>query len=188
MPIWKKGQMFIGREQDLDLAVSLLLDGMSVDVVGPRGSGRSSFLQVLHIRLEELGRVVVRLRGVSALRGQPFAALSVAGYAGAMAGRGPAAVGEVTDAIIATVGGRPAVVLVDDWDELDDISWGVIDAIRSRSGFPVVASRLRGQTAHHSPAGTGGSSVEPTYVIELTPLTFEPMQRIITSASVVSAT
>lgn len=179
MPVWKKGHMFVGREHDLDLAVSLLLDGMSVDVMGCRGSGRSSFLNALHVRLEELGRVVIHLKGVAALRSQPLAALSVAGYGGAMLGRGASAIGDVTEAIVSTAGDRTAVVLVDDWDDLDDISWGVIDAIRSRSGFPVVISRLRGLTARHSPAGTSGSSLEPTYVIELTPLAFEPIQRVI---------
>lgn len=179
MPVWKKGQMFIGRENDIDLAVSLLLDGMSVDVIGSRGSGRTSFLRVLHIRLEELGRVVIHLRGTAALRSHPFAALSIAGFAATMSARGPSAIGDMAESIIATAGDRPAVVLVDDWDDLDDTSWGVIDSIRSSSGFPVVISRLRGATVRQSPAGAGSSSLEPTYLIELAALAFEPMQRIL---------
>lgn len=47
------GIPFLGRAEQLDSAMEALLDGMSIEVVGPRGSGRTRFLRELERRLSE---------------------------------------------------------------------------------------------------------------------------------------
>lgn len=170
MPIWKRGQMFVGRERDLDLAVSLVLEGMSIDLVGARGSGRTSFLESLRVRLEELGRVAVTVRGITSLRNQPLGALSVSGVIDSAVARGPGGIGDAAAALIAATGGRPGVFLIDDGEDIDDVSRGVIESARRRSGFPSVSSR---------PRGTVMAKNDPGYLIELGPLGFEHIQRVV---------
>lgn len=165
--------MFVGRERDLDVAVSLACDGMSVDVVGTRGSGRSSFLEAVRTRLSEHGRVVIALRGVAALRRQPFGAISVSGLIDPAAMRGPSAIGEVAAALAAAAGDRAAVFVVDDADDVDDVSWGVIDSARRSTGFPLIVARSRASVAAESVA------TEASFVIELHPLGFEHLQRVL---------
>lgn len=162
--------MFVGRERDLELAVSLLLDGMSIDLVGIQGSGRSSFLAALRSRLEDLGRTVVTLRGVPSLCQHPFGALFASGIIDPAVARGPGGVGEATDALIAATGGSPGVFVVDDGDAVDDVSRGIIDSARRRSGFPVVIVR---------PLGAAIAKTAPGYRIELGALGFGHVQHVI---------
>ena len=168
--------MFVGRERDIALAVSLLQNGKNVDIIGGRGSGRSSFLHALHNRLKDLDIVAIQIQGIAALHTQPLAALAVAGFHPNPGGRNT--ISELTAALIASTKKRAAVILVDDCDQLDDASWGVINAVRSAHAVPVVVSRETDRTTRGTRV-TEDPSAASSYVIELAPLAFEPIQRIV---------
>lgn len=168
----------IGRERELALAIGLLLSGRSVDVVGGRGSGRTAFLNALRTRLEEIEWVSLNIRGVASLRAHPLGALYLAGIGS------PSPQGIGTSLIESTAALREAsrnthsVLLIDDWDDLDESSWGVIESVRRNTGIPTVVSRLHGLRARHTPSGLDASTLEPSYVIELGPLGFDEMERV----------
>lgn len=173
--------MFIGREEDVELAVSLVRSGMSVDVVGSRGSGRTTFLQAFRLRMEELGWAIVQIRGIAAFRSNPLAAISIAGYGNSPGNRSSTSLSDSISLINSATRSRSTVLLLDDWDDLDEASWGVADAVRRLSSVPIVVSHLRGRRSRHAPTGTIGISSEPSYVIELDPLGFESIERILTA-------
>jgi len=168
--------MIIGREQELSTAVELVRSGVSVDVVGGRGSGRSAFLAALRTRLEDEEWTVVPVRGVASLRQHPLAALQLAGLGPANApGRG--SLFETGEALRHALRHPLSVLFVDDWDDLDESSWGIVEAVRRSAGVPVVLSRLQGLRARHTPSGLPASTLEPSYVIDMTPLRFEAMEK-----------
>lgn len=168
----------IGRERELALAIDLITSGLSVDLVGTRNSGRSSFLRALHHRFEELEWTVLTIRGVASLRPYPLAALHMAGV-GSPSPRGNAtSLRETTTELIEQVREARSVLLIDDWDDLDESSWGVVETVRRATGVPTVNSRLQGMRARHTPSGLAASTFEPSYVIELAPLSFEDMEQV----------
>ncbi len=168
--------MVVGREQSLTTAVGLVQASVGIDVVGSRGSGRSAFLRALRARLEEDEWTVVSIRGIASLRQHPLAALHMAGIGAPAGQRMPANLQETADALRHAVRHPRSVLFLDDWDDLDESSWGVAEAVRRELGLPIVLSRLQGLRARHTPSGLPASTLEPTYVIDMTPLGFEEME------------
>ncbi|WP_025159434.1 ATP-binding protein [Leifsonia aquatica] len=170
----------IGRERELATAFDLVSAGMSVDVVGGRGSGRSAFLAALRARLEGEDWTVVAVRGIASLRTHASGALHLAGI-GEPSPRGMAA--SLPDAALALTEAsrrRRSVLFVDDWDDLDESFWGVIESVRRTTRVATVLTRLRGLRVRHTPSGLTASSLEPGYLIELGPLGFDELERIVT--------
>ncbi|PKQ34869.1 MAG: hypothetical protein CVT61_08830 [Actinobacteria bacterium HGW-Actinobacteria-11] len=170
--------MVIGRERPLAAAMDLLLAGVSVDIVGGRGSGRSTFLRALASRLEDREWTVVRARGIASLRQHSLGALHLAGF-GTATGARPATLNETARALAERLRARTGVLLVDDWDDLDESSWGVVEYVRRDAGVPVVISRLQGLRARHTPTGLPASTLEPAYVIDIEPLRFDEMESVL---------
>ncbi|WP_336653017.1 MULTISPECIES: helix-turn-helix transcriptional regulator [unclassified Leucobacter] len=169
----------IGRKQELALAIELITSGLSVDLVGTRNSGRSAFLRQLRRRFEDLEWRVLTVRGVASLRPYPLAALHMAGL-GSPSSRGNAtSLRETTVELIDQVREARSVLLIDDWDDLDESSWGVVETVRRATGVPTVSARLQGMRARHTPSGLAASTFEPSYVIELAPLSFEDMEQVV---------
>lgn len=171
--------MVIGREQSLSRAIALVQSGISVDVVGGRGSGRSTFLHALRARLSDAEWNVVSIRGVASLRQYPLAALHLAGID--PTGRSPQLLHEAAESLRALVSPGNCAILLDDWDDLDEASWGVVESIRREMGVPVVLSRLLGLRARHTPSGLAASTLEPSYVIDMLPLRFDDMEKALES-------
>ncbi|WP_165397372.1 helix-turn-helix transcriptional regulator [Microterricola gilva] len=71
------------------------------------------------------------------------------------------------------------MLFLDDWDDLDESSWGVAEAVRRATGLPIVLSRLQGLRARHTPSGLHASTLEPTFVIEMVPIRFEELEQVI---------
>ena len=116
--------------QDLlsDLA-SYLIEGVSVDLVGMRGSGRSSILRQVKARLEDREIPCILIEGNRALRGRPLSAFSGPRWFAAHTSLPPslpAAVRLLSDALEH----RSAVIIVDDADDVDEVSAGAILAAR----------------------------------------------------------
>ncbi|WP_226533986.1 helix-turn-helix transcriptional regulator [Microbacterium paraoxydans] len=169
--------MVIGREQNLATAVDLVHAGASVDVVGGRGSGRSTFLKALRSRLEEGEWKVIQVRGVASLRQHPLAALHLAGMLSTGTQRSTNGLHETAEALRHALRLPRSVLFLDDWDDLDESSWGVAEAVRRSSGIPIVLSRLQGLRARHTPTGLAASTFERSYVIDMSPLRFEEMEK-----------
>lgn len=174
----KRALMVIGRERPLATAMDLVQAGISVDVVGNRGSGRSTFLRALSSRLEERDWTVVHVRGVASLRHHALGALHLAGVSG-VKGTRPATLNETAAALADRLRATRAVLLLDDWDDLDESSWGVAEYVRRDIGIPIVLSRLQGLRARHTPSGLPASTLEPSYVIDMDPLRFEEMEMVL---------
>ncbi|KXC07138.1 helix-turn-helix transcriptional regulator [Microbacterium hominis] len=169
-----------GRERSLAKAQSLIDAGVSVDVVGSRGSGRTAFLGALGARLESSEWAVHSIRGVASLQPHPFSALALSGLVDPLPPRGRGAmIDELARQVRSRVRGERTVFLVDDWNDLDESSWGVLDYVRSETGVPVVMSRLQGLAARHTPSGLQASTLAPTSVIDMLPLRFEDLEDVI---------
>ena len=150
--------------------------GVSIDVVGSRGSGRSAFLKALRARVEQDEWTVVSVRGIASLRQHPLAALHLAGI-GATSGQRPGpSLHETADSLRQALRASRSVLFLDDWDDLDESSWGVAESVRREYGVPIVLSRLQGLRARHTPSGLPASTLEPSYVIDMTPLRFEELE------------
>lgn len=172
-----------GREHSLARAESLIEAGRSIDVVGSRGSGRSTFFRALGERLQDRGWTVFTIRGVASLRGTPFAAIALAGVVETPpVQRGDGIAERVAHRLLEKVREQRTVIFLDDWNDLDESSWGVIEYVRSITGVPIVISRLRGLAAHHTPTGLAASTLPRTSSIEMTPLRFEELDDVIGAA------
>ncbi|WP_157992958.1 helix-turn-helix domain-containing protein [Leucobacter luti] len=169
--------MVIGRTTDLATALGMLQNGGSIDVVGSRGSGRTAFLAALRTKLEGNDWRVISVRGVASLRQHPLAAMHLAGIGGPSDPRISSTIQSTTDALTEMTRPDRSVLFLDDWDDLDESSWGVAEAVRRRTGLPIVISRLQGLRARHTPSGLNASTLEPSYVIELAPLRFEELEQ-----------
>lgn len=172
----KKVPVIVGRDASLASAESLVRGGASVDVVGGRFSGRSAFLVALQNRLADDGWHVVSVRGVASLQQHPLAAMHLAGIGGPSEGRGVSTLQLTSAALRAATHERNSVLFLDDWDDLDEASWGVAEVVRRTTGLPIVLSRLQGLRARHTPSGLEASTLEPSHVIEMLPIRFEELE------------
>ncbi|TXK18544.1 LuxR family transcriptional regulator [Homoserinibacter sp. GY 40078] len=161
------------------IAEGLVGRGASIDVVGGRFSGRSAFMSGLQRRLVAAGWKVVQVRGIASLRQHPLAAMHLADIGGATDGRGSSLIASTTDALREATREPRSVLFLDDWDDLDESSWGVAEAVRRTTGLPIVLSRLLGLRARHTPSGLPASTLEPSYVIEMAPLRFEDLEQVV---------
>ncbi|HEY0216180.1 MAG TPA: helix-turn-helix transcriptional regulator [Cellulomonas sp.] len=160
----------------VDSVVAYLLDGTSVDLVGMRASGRSTVVGLAAGRTSAAGRVVVRVAGMRALRDRPLAALALAGVPVApVPGQLPALVSAV-GSIEEMLADRPAVLLVDDADDLDPASVGAIVAAHARTRTPVLAISRPG--GHRRPDGLAAGLTSGVRV-RLDPLGFEDLHALV---------
>ncbi len=165
-----------GRDRGIAKAQSLIESGLSVDVVGSRGSGRTAFIEELSDRLMKERWTIYKIRGVASLRQNPFAALALSGIVeSAPALRMDGVIEEVARKLAALVTNESTAFFIDDWDDLDEATWGVIEYVRRTSGVPIVLSRLQGLRARHTPTGLHASTLAATYVIDMSPLRFDDL-------------
>lgn len=123
----------------VDRVVDYLADGVTVHVVGLRGSGRSELLSLLADRLDDDGRPVVQLSGQSAWRSEAYGALMAAGIGPANAPGPRRGAGEMTAALVQHIRQR-GVVLVDDADDLDAPSVGALLTAHQQRGLQAVTA------------------------------------------------
>jgi DNA-binding CsgD family transcriptional regulator len=158
--------------------MELIGSGSSIDVVGGRGSGRSAFLRELRSRLEAAEWTVVVVRGVASLRAHPLAAMHLAGI-GIHVDIRTAPLPRTADALRNALTSSRSVLFLDDWDDLDEASWGVAESVRRRYGIPIVISRLKGLRARHTPSGLSASTLEPSFVIDMSPVTYDELEHVV---------
>lgn len=155
-----------------------LRSGTSVNVVGMRASGRTALLGHVVQQLEAEGFGTVRITGVGPLQDRPLAALAVNGIHVPTSALGPAAFAGAVRALEGEVTSRPSVLLVDDADDVDLATTGVIVAVRTRVPVPVLAvSRL---PLDHQPARRPlAEELHPAVRLVMPPLDYGAVLRLV---------
>ena len=167
------------RDGVVEDVIAYMHDFVSVNVVGLRGSGRTRVVRLVADRLQKLGVTVLMVKGVAALRERPLAALAVAGVQ-LPSTTATSAIGGATAALTKQLGSGPAVLVIDDADNLDEVSAGVIAAVYASRRFPVLTAML--------PSGGRAAvgrdliaELHPAVCITLRPLTFAELHRAVHS-------
>ncbi|WP_263119613.1 helix-turn-helix transcriptional regulator [Cellulomonas sp. RIT-PI-Y] len=153
--------------------VEYLRSGISVNVVGMRSSGRSRVLRRVVELLADDGVSAVTVSGVAALRDRPLAALGVGGV--------EVAGGSLSSAVSALerrVTARPSVLVIDDVEAVDQVSAGVVTAVRRRVPVPVLAaSRPAGRRQVETSLIT--AELAPAARVVLPPLRYHAVHRMV---------
>ncbi|WP_460772625.1 sigma factor-like helix-turn-helix DNA-binding protein [Microbacterium sp. GXF7504] len=123
------------RERYVLRAIALAGRGVSVDITGEPGSGRSHVLRVVRDHFAALHWDVLDVSGAPALVDSELSGLAFAGV-------DVASPAETVDALVARLVGGRAVITVDDWDRLDRASRSVLRLVRDRAAVPIVTTRL----------------------------------------------
>ncbi|MGH3353920.1 MAG: LuxR C-terminal-related transcriptional regulator [Nocardioides sp.] len=124
----------------VDEVADYVATGLSVHVVGPRGSGRSELCSLVAERLEDDGPPVLQLSGHSAWQNEPFAALTAAGIGTSATPAGPRrTIGEMTAALSKQLSSG-TVLVIDDADALDTYSIGALRNVHRQRRLLVVTS------------------------------------------------
>jgi DNA-binding CsgD family transcriptional regulator len=155
------------RDESMLFATEIINAGSSLEIVGDHGSGRSHLLNRLGEYAVSRSLNVIRFEGSAAFAATPLAALGLAGV-------NVASLGTAFADITAMATTRPSVLFVDDWDDVDDVSWGVLARVRLTTGTPIVSVRLGG-TGRIRPFATTGFT--HTYQLRLHPLRMRELER-----------
>jgi len=141
------------RRRELAAILAHVRAGVSVELRGSWGSGRSTLLRGVEHAARDEGFGTLSVSGEFALRTHALEALDVAGVRPASAGE-TGAISARVDALTGWVLARPALILVDDAAVVDPESWGVISAVQRRTDVPVVYA-----LDAHAPEGAGALHV-----------------------------
>lgn len=150
--------------------------GHRVDILGRHGSGRTFLLRHLDENLRLDGWDTLIVRGVAPLREFPLAALGFATSEAPSDRRTPPSLRGLMTMLRERAELGKFAVLVDDFDHLDDASWGVIAAARNELRMPLTITRLPHAAASFSPPA---SASEAALTIQLGPLSFEEIQGLV---------
>lgn len=154
--------------------VHFLRGGNSVEVVGGRGSGRTTVLERSRDRLLLEGWEIVMARGNAAFAAQPLSAARLAGLVSSEEPRLASAVESGLAAVDERARQASTALIVDDWEDVDEASRGLFVAAARRSGAPLLVSRLR--------ARRSGSASLPGFVVELGPLGYGELAGVVAEA------
>jgi DNA-binding CsgD family transcriptional regulator len=141
------------RRRELAAVLAHVREGVSVELRGSWGSGRSTLLRGVEQAARDEGFGTLSVSGEFALRAHALEALGVAGVRSASAG-GASAISARVEALTGWALARPALILVDDAAVVDPESWGVISAVQRRTDVPVVYA-----LDAHAPEGSGALHV-----------------------------
>lgn len=168
--------------QDLATANRVVRDGLSLDVVGDRGSGRTTLLRRLSHSLTTSSWTVRTVHGFASFKNTPLAALALAGCLAPREARpvGTAAtIAATVEELAGQLGGDTSAIIVDDWDDLDETSWGVITAIHELHGTPIVTARLPSGRGRYTPGGLSASTLNGAHELVIRPLHFDDLGRVL---------
>lgn len=161
-------------------AVGIIGSGGSIDIVGDRGAGRTTLWERLRNHFLNENWFVLTISGVPGFKSYPLVALSIAGISAAREGR-PSAIAASVDEIVERMRHERAAIFVDDWNDLDDASWGVVTAVQRRHGVPVVITRIKSADARHTPGGLAAASMALTYTVDLPSFRYDELDEALTA-------
>lgn len=154
------------REDSFIQAIGVIGAGSSLDIIGDHGSGRSRMLSRICEHFLARDWSVLHVKGGPTFRNTAMSALAWLGVntttlATAYAG--------VTDLV------RPgrSLIAVDNWDDVDDISWGVLTRVREDTGVPIILVRVRGNDRR----ATASEGFMNTFQVTLAPMSYEALRR-----------
>ncbi|SIT78643.1 helix-turn-helix transcriptional regulator [Microbacterium sp. RU33B] len=164
----------MGTRQELFLsAVDVLHSGRSLDIVGEHGSGRTHFLRRVGDHFIGIGWRTITVTGLPAFAQTPMVALAVAGVGELHDSRPTSIAASVRSLRDAITPGRTLIV-VDDADDLDDFSAGVIRTVQTSAMTPVLSSRLVHRTRKSDAVSAGGFTT--TYAMRLPPMAYGELE------------
>lgn len=172
--------MVHSRDQFFAQAIGIIGSGGSIDIVGDRGAGRTTLWERLRNHFLNENWFVLTVNGVPAFKSYPLVALSIAGVSAAREGRASAIAGSV-DEIAERIRQERGVIFIDDWNDLDDATWGVVTAVQRRQAVPVVITRIRTADARHTPGGLAAASMALTYTVDLPSFRYDELDEALTA-------
>ncbi|MET0297236.1 MAG: hypothetical protein ABW024_07530, partial [Microbacterium sp.] len=144
--------------------VDVLQSGRSLDVEGEHGSGRTHLLHSIGDHFTTLGWRALRFSGHGELARTPLIALALGGVAEAQDAR-PSTIALCAKVLGDAVVADRTVLIVDDWDQLDDASAGVLRAVQARTRVPILSSRLIHRSRNDALLPTGAFTT--TYALRM---------------------
>jgi len=170
------------REAPLQTAIAAVHANKSLEIFGTPGSGRTTFLDRLAARFAGDGLHVLRVSGVASLQQHPLGALQVAGLITASPQRAAPSVLASATAELAELVTRRSVILVDEWDNLDEATWGVLVSLQARFTVPLVVARLTSRFTTQTPTGVRAAGLTMPLAIEMRPIDFEEVRHLLEEA------
>lgn len=142
------GTVFI-RSALVQRAISYLTSGTSVELTGPRFSGRTEALHRVQQALTGLGYAVLTVQGVGP--SIAFEAIRLALPPGTRRPpNAPLSSVALSNAMVEFLAEGPSVVLVDDLEQLDEYSWTVVESVHKATQVPLLVSSLPPRRSRHS--------------------------------------
>jgi DNA-binding CsgD family transcriptional regulator len=172
-PIEAADSRLRAREEELHRSVGAVLRGTSVEVAGPRRSGRTTLADEAARTLAGLGRDVLRIRADAELPDLEAVRLSLPPRVLAGIEGSPEPWTWLRRAL-AALADEVSVVIVDDLDLLDQMSRALLGLLHDRRGVPVLGAVCPGR----SPRGRAGwltDRCQPVIRVSLGPLTLEDL-------------
>jgi DNA-binding NarL/FixJ family response regulator len=166
------------RAQTLQAAVDRLRSGWSIDVVGRRFAGRTHFLKELAASLEDEGWRVLWVPGNAFVQSSGLAAIDFAGLVEGQT-RGRSAMRSAMDSVLDLAANKRFAVIVDDWDGIDEASWGVLLAAQQRAQFPIARSTVRRRTLSPSSVAVTPSRSPRSFLVDLQPMRIDELERVL---------
>jgi len=157
--------------------VAYLRDGVSVNLVALPGSGATRVADQVADRLREDGFTVLVVRAVAALRDRPLAVLALAGVA--IAAPAPAdVIPRAVESLGSLLPSARSALIIDDADDLDAASAGVVAAAHAQRRFPALTvTRPTGR--QQAPTGALTGHLRPGVRLTLEPLGFDQVHLVV---------
>ncbi|MCL1900595.1 MAG: hypothetical protein FWG11_08825, partial [Promicromonosporaceae bacterium] len=155
----------------VDEVMLSLTQSVSVEMVGRPTSGRTHLLEVIVERLRADGYHLVFVPGISTLSGIPMSCFALAFPE---VSRQPS-ISEATLHLTGLLSKKKSILVVDDADDLDTVSSGVIGAVRARTKAPALLVRRLGSHSKRIMRALA-SSTRPGVRVTVPPLTFNELQ------------
>ncbi|WP_149204049.1 helix-turn-helix domain-containing protein [Actinotalea subterranea] len=164
-----------------DEITGYLLAGTSVDLVGMRSSGRSAVLGRVADRLAADGVTVRRVGGIRALRERALSSLAMTGVDVVPSPNALTTLLSAVTELEDLLSPAPAVLLVDDADDLDASTVGAVTAVHARLGTPVLVARRRAARARSATPAVPdlAGALRSTVRVVLPPLRFDEVHRLV---------
>ncbi|QIK62907.1 hypothetical protein G7068_06615 [Leucobacter viscericola] len=166
-----------GRSDELAIAAELLRTRSSIDIVGAHLSGRTSFLKELGRRLDSVGLDYLFISGIEDFQDHPFGTLMASGLFAPNDAN--VTVSRAIEALSNQLGDGRAVILVDNWNDLDDLSRGVIQSVSAQRNVPVASTRLSVPAPRSRAAEKHSAAARSRLLIEMKPVSSDDLALIL---------
>lgn len=153
-------------------------EGRSVEIVGPRSSGRTELLRRVQLDLALNERIVIPISGVEDATPLEAARLGLPSVERSGLLQRGITTPLLHHAYEKFIGSRPTVILVDDADQLDQASWALLESIHRSMGIPLVTVS-RPYTPHGMPRQTAIRVAQPATRVPLEALSLDDTRAII---------